>query len=421
MRLLAFVPALCGVFFLCDLAFAQDPKQAKDNPSPSSVLISEERSHPASFLNESNGGAAARVSYRLHHPDSQALDDAIQNVVGAPKDKGCGEEDLAGLRRDLRIVTQSIYDAAREDGMPQPDAPFKIMNATAGLRLRDSVTAYNAALAYSSLPDGFELTARYVNVNIKDAQAVEGYGVGARRELDSWNRSLTKAIVEYVTVYSHKSDKYSFAIRLLRDSGNRPKTYWNMLTIDAARNLRSAIKNLYGDKPDELAALEHARVTYARVIRELRYSLVLDYSNFSRIESVSSVGLSVSKLWDVRQRRHSTPHGLHLYGSLLPTWINRRYQSATPTSLILRETIGVSLQDYISVPNKQRDDAVIQRWHVRGGLEYTPPNGLDEGDTIALHLKYRDYGRAYTEYTISAGKGADDHLFLGFNVGFSFH
>ena len=477
MRPLFFFLALFGALLCCPPARAQKPDEKdaeKKDMFVRPVPLAEERSHPASLFIDANLAETlgARAQGSIYNTISM-MPAPFGGVLVVPAAnsgfRAFRQRNSPTMRHletyideatlDIRNLEALINSERQVFGRSRFNA-LSFLDASSGVSLSDAAKSYTAALTYSSYCDRFDVGAQFFNIDVTNGQNIQGYGVAFRFPLDNWSRELTPAYLAYFAAEKRKFERIKDVLKEIRDlhrdlrdtidslslqnlplDGDREPTIEDIDVLEITLGKKTGnttraklskafqkFSSLLGDmkerQKNSRAQQEYVRI-YTRIIREVRYSAVLDYRSFNRLETVSRAGLNVSKLWEWRPG-HGAPLGLQAYGDLLPVWINRRYRVPSPdyvppTSLILRGTVGIAVQDQISRFDAAHLDANIRRWHVQGGIEYTPRNGLDEGDTLDVYLKYRDYGRSYLEYGAAIGKGADNHLFVGFSVGASLY
>jgi hypothetical protein len=162
----------------------------------------------------------------------------------------------------------------------------------------------------------------------------------------------------------------------------------------------------------------------------LRAGVSLNYRRFEDLGSSVQGNLSISKLYRLTSHRRTTPGVLWLASAggigVSP--------ERDPDTAAFHNGLRVALQDRVPFIEEYTNPAGerrvrMVRWKRQIGFDYTFENEATDGDAWAVFLRYRhepvpkdpesvrDYYKRFWEFTVSAGKAADDDWVFRLKVG----
>jgi hypothetical protein len=187
-------------------------------------------------------------------------------------------------------------------------------------------------------------------------------------------------------------------------------------------------------------ALEDVAKVSNRMAQAGRVGIVASYSNIDDAERGAG-GLSLSRAFKTSAPPETqavfVAASVQADWRYVPSGFVRNLPRAPIERTGLHTSIRVGWQDqlpYIKYnqvcPHDPEHDVCIKtyRWHFKAGMEYSPRNAVNGGDTVALFLRYRDIGGNLeglswrqiedrtTEFGLSVGKGPDDRPFVLLSV-----
>jgi len=160
---------------------------------------------------------------------------------------------------------------------------------------------------------------------------------------------------------------------------------------------------------------------YTRSVSRLQVAAVLSQHWFSRGGRLGAVGLTMGRVIPLERSR---PCSGVAWSVLMQA--TTRSGLGAPSARALRLGVSLSWQDQVPtafVVSNPRDDLwpdrlEARRWTTKAGVEYLAQDPVDGGGLFAVYVRRRDLPTGL-EWTLHAGKDAEDRAFVSARVGWA--